>query len=191
VATRSSNAACDIWQGVDRHIEGELPPGLGVRLDRAFQRDRIGIAPLIDCTLGYPKSLGSGSLGAAEKGNDVSFSHGHQKYSMLNMQVKDAVQPCLYAELAMETMGDRIRQLRKARGHTQEAFAKLVGVTKSAVSQWEDGSTKNLKLATFLRACEVLVTDPEFLIWGDDRAPSGGATKKAWKSRPAGKPSGT
>jgi len=99
------------------------------------------------------------------------------------MQVKDAGPLSLYAELCMETMGERIRQLRKARGFTQEAFAKRVGVTKSAVSQWEDGSTKNLKLATFLLVCEVLVTDAEYLIWGDERAPSGGAAKKVWKTR--------
>ena len=110
---------------------------------------------------------------------------------MLNRQVKDAVQGTLYAGLGMETMGDRIRQLRKARGLTQEGFGKAVGVTKSAVSQWEDGSTKNLKLATFLLVCEVLITDPEYLIWGDGRAPSGAAAKKPWKLRPAGKPPGT
>lgn len=109
---------------------------------------------------------------------------------MLNTEVKDAGQPNLYAGLGMETMGDRIRQLRKARGLTQDAFAKQVGVTKSAVSQWEDGSTKNLKLATFLLVCEVLVTDPEYLIWGDDRAPAGGV-RRHWKSRSAGKPPGT
>lgn len=80
----------------------------------------------------------------------------------------------------METMGDRIRQLRKARNMTQEEFAKAVGVTKSAVSQWEDGSTKNLKLDTFLRVLDTLGTDAEFLIFGPER---GGATKRTWKSK--------
>jgi HTH-type transcriptional regulator / antitoxin HipB len=80
----------------------------------------------------------------------------------------------------METMGDRIRQLRKARNLTQEQFAKAVGVTKSAVSQWEDGSTKNLKLDTFLRVLETLGTDAEFLIFGPER---GAAPKRPWKGR--------
>lgn len=80
----------------------------------------------------------------------------------------------------METMGDRIRQLRKARNMTQEEFAKAVGVTKSAVSQWEDGSTKNLKLDTFLRVLDTLGTDAEFLIFGPER---GGAAKRTWKSK--------
>jgi transcriptional regulator with XRE-family HTH domain len=89
----------------------------------------------------------------------------------------------------METMGDRIRQLREARGLTQQQLGALVGVTKSAVSQWEDGSTKNLKLETFLRVCEVLQTDAEYLIWGPDRgAATRGVGKRVWKPKPAPKP---
>lgn len=106
---------------------------------------------------------------------------------MLNNEVKDAVQTRSYAFLAMETMGDRIRQLRHARKLTQEQFAQAVGVTKSAVSQWEDGSTKNLKLATFLMVLEVLATDAEFLIYGPER---GAASKRTWKPRP-GRATGT
>jgi len=71
-------------------------------------------------------------------------------------------------------MADRVRALRIARGMTQEQFGKLVGVSKSAVSQWEDGSTKNIKLATFLRVVEVLHTDANYLIWGEGRTPAGG-----------------
>jgi transcriptional regulator with XRE-family HTH domain len=92
---------------------------------------------------------------------------------MLNPIVKDAGLGVLYAG-RMETMGDRIRQLRIARGLTQPALGELCGgVTKSAVSQWEDGSTENIKLKTFIRLCEVLQTDPQYLIWGPDRSPTG------------------
>jgi transcriptional regulator with XRE-family HTH domain len=106
---------------------------------------------------------------------------------MLNPQVKDAVPLVSYADWAMETMGDRIRQLRGARGMTQEQFGKLVGVSKSAVSQWEDGSTKNIKLSTFLLVLEVLHTDANYLIWGLARTPGGGAPRKL----PPGKASQT
>lgn len=90
---------------------------------------------------------------------------------MLNLAVKDAGLRVVYAG-RMETMGDRIRQLRIARGLTQPALGELCKVTKSAVSQWEDGSTENIKLRTFIRLCEVLQTDPQYLIWGAERAPS-------------------
>ena len=92
---------------------------------------------------------------------------------MLNSLVKDAVPACPYA-VRMEIMGDRIKRLRVARGLTQPEFAKLVGVTKSAVSQWEDGSSKNLKLETLARVLHVLNTDLPYLVWGESRSPPGG-----------------
>jgi transcriptional regulator with XRE-family HTH domain len=98
---------------------------------------------------------------------------------MLNAQVKNTVRLNAYPDRHMETMGDRIRRLRIARGYTQEAFGNLVGVTKSAVSQWEDGRSKNLKLATFLRVLEALHTDANYLIWGDSRAPNGTPARTA------------
>lgn len=91
---------------------------------------------------------------------------------MLNVAVKDAEPLYPYAEQRMETMGDRIKTLREARRLSQEALGKLVGVTKGAVSQWESGSTKNIKLQTFLALLEVLRTDYEYLVYGADRAPS-------------------
>ena len=97
---------------------------------------------------------------------------------MLNRKVKDAVPKLAYAQL-METMGERLRRLRVARGYTQPEFAKLVGVTKSAVSQWEADSTKNLKLPTLARVLEVLGTDLQYLVWGENRGPSGSGSSKA------------
>lgn len=43
--------------------------------------------------------------------------------------------------LYMDT-GERIKQARKRLELTQEAFGKLAGVSKAAVSQWESGRTK-------------------------------------------------
>lgn len=88
---------------------------------------------------------------------------------MLNIEVKHAEQSNLYAVPLMETMGARIRRLREAKGLTQPALAELCGVTKSAVSQWEDESTANIKLEPFLRLCEHLGTDPRYLVWGPER----------------------
>ena len=72
----------------------------------------------------------------------------------------------------MQTMGDRIRQLRIARGYSQEALAEVCGVTRGAVSQWEIGSTANVKLKTFMVLAETLGTDFAYLIYGPDRRPS-------------------
>lgn len=103
---------------------------------------------------------------------------------MLNFEVKNAVPDSSYAFPRMETMGNRIRQLREARKLTQEQLGAEVGVSKSAVSQWEDDSTKNIKLVTFLKLCEVLRTDPPYLIWGADREPSDGTSASGrWRVR--------
>lgn len=90
---------------------------------------------------------------------------------MFNLAVKDAQPIDPYAYLHMETMGDRIRTFREARKLTQDALGKAVGVTKIAVSQWEGGSTKNIKLETFLALLRALKTDYEYLVYGADREP--------------------
>jgi transcriptional regulator with XRE-family HTH domain len=95
---------------------------------------------------------------------------------MLNLQVKNAVPTVSYAFWQMETIGSRIRQLREARGWTQEQFAKRVGVTKSAVSQWENDATKNLKLVTFLKVVEALGTNVDYLVQGSRRSSRGPAS---------------
>lgn len=91
---------------------------------------------------------------------------------MLNPQCKYAVPTIAYAAHVMETMGDRIKRLREAKHLTQPALAKLVGVTKSAVCQWELGATANLKLAPLAKLLTVLGTDLPYLVWGERRAPS-------------------
>jgi len=60
---------------------------------------------------------------------------------------------------------------------TQSDLAHLVGVTRGAVAQWELGLVENVRLKTFLRLCEVLGTDPHYLIHGTDRGRATGARK--------------
>lgn len=104
---------------------------------------------------------------------------------MFNLLIKDAVPPVSYA-VRMETMGERIRRLRIARGLTQPEFGKMVGVSKSAVSQWEDDSTKNLKLTTVARVLEVLNTDLPYLVWGESRGQNAGGPYSGKSSRRRG-----
>lgn len=90
---------------------------------------------------------------------------------MLNCVVKDAGLAVAYA-FPMQTMGDRIRALREARGLTQTQLGEFCGVSKSAVSQWEDGTTTDIKLVPFLKLLDALKTDGHYLVYGPDREPS-------------------
>jgi transcriptional regulator with XRE-family HTH domain len=92
---------------------------------------------------------------------------------MLELNLKDAVPTDAYAFGMSETMGQRIKRLREARGWTQSYLANLTGVTVSAVSQWELDSTKNVKLEPFLALADALGTDPYYLVFGADRAAVG------------------
>lgn len=49
----------------------------------------------------------------------------------------------------------------------QPELARLAGVTKSAVHQWETGATKNIRPAPLLKAAKALRVRPEWLIFGD------------------------
>ena len=101
---------------------------------------------------------------------------------MLELNVQHSAQMKPYAS-SMETMGDRIRYLRGVKGYSQTELADLVGVTKSAVSQWELGQTANIKLQTFLRLCDALGARAEYLIFGPDRG--GDTSSSGIRRRPS------
>ena len=65
---------------------------------------------------------------------------------------------------------DRIAQVRKAAGLTQEQLGEMVGVTRQAVSKWEAGQTVPDAL-TVARLCEVLHVSADYVLLG--REPSG------------------
>ena len=91
---------------------------------------------------------------------------------MLKLQHKYAVAPSSYAVyMGIESMGERIRERRLAKGMTQLDLANAVGVTESAVSQWELGGTKNIKLDNFLRLLDVLDVTHTYLVHGTAGAP--------------------
>lgn len=73
----------------------------------------------------------------------------------------------------MESMGDRIRKRREGQSLTQAQLAKICGVTKAAVSAWELGNTKNIKLEPWLKLLAALHTSAEYLVKGETPSSSG------------------
>lgn len=69
------------------------------------------------------------------------------------------------------TIGDRLREQRRHRGLTQDQLARRVGVSRSAVAQWETGRAGQLT-GNLTRVAAALDASVEFLMHGaDKRAP--------------------
>jgi transcriptional regulator with XRE-family HTH domain len=68
-----------------------------------------------------------------------------------------------------QAIGERIRLARQARGLTQEQLAEAVGVTRSAVAQWETGRAGQVT-GNLSRIAAVLAVGVEHLMFGDDKA---------------------
>ncbi len=65
-------------------------------------------------------------------------------------------------------MGMRIRQVRKARGWSQEDLAKKCGISMSFLGHIERG-TRIMSLETFVSLCGALDADAGELLWGEVR----------------------
>jgi transcriptional regulator with XRE-family HTH domain len=71
-----------------------------------------------------------------------------------------------------QDIGQRVRDQRRERGLTQAQLAARIGVSRSAVAQWETGRTGQLG-SNLSRIADALETGVEYLMFGDDkRAPS-------------------
>jgi transcriptional regulator with XRE-family HTH domain len=67
-------------------------------------------------------------------------------------------------------MGDRMRELRKERGITQEELGHLIGVQKSAVRKYEKGTIKSVKQDAILKMSTFFNVNPCYLMgMSDDR----------------------
>ncbi len=62
-------------------------------------------------------------------------------------------------------IGWRLRDAREAMGLTQAKLSRLVGCSKSHVSQIES-ATGTYSLKIFLALCDALEADPSFVFWG-------------------------
>ncbi len=62
-------------------------------------------------------------------------------------------------------MGKRIRELRKAKGWSQDALAKRCGISMSFLGHIERG-TRIMSLETFVGICSALDAGADELLWG-------------------------
>jgi repressor LexA len=62
------------------------------------------------------------------------------------------------------TMGETIKELRKAKGYTQEELGDLLGVKKAAVNKWETGAVENIKRSVIANMAKIFSVSPTYLM---------------------------
>lgn len=71
-------------------------------------------------------------------------------------------------------MGQRIKQLRNAKGLSQQALASKLALSRAAVTQWENGQA-TCNYAHALELEKILGTDVSFILYGREAAAPVGA----------------
>lgn len=66
----------------------------------------------------------------------------------------------------MDHVGEYIKQLRTAKGLTQEELGNMIGVKKAAVQKWESGLVQNLKRTTIKQLSEIFDVSPASFVSG-------------------------
>ena len=90
-----------------------------------------------------------------------------------SVKVGQAMQKLDYAK-----MGTRIRQIRKAKGWSQDKLAKKCGISLNFMGHIERG-TRKMSMDTFANLCRELETDADALLWGV-MMPSETAMQRIW-----------
>ena len=86
-------------------------------------------------------------------------------------------------ELDYSKMGMRIRQVRKAKGWSQDVLAKKCGISMSFLGHIERG-TRIMSLETFVSICGALEAGADELLWGTAHASN--AVLDMWQPKEEG-----
>lgn len=70
----------------------------------------------------------------------------------------------------METMGDRIKRLRRQKGLTQEELGKRLGLNKEAISKYEKGRVENIKRSVIKEMADIFEVNPVWLMCLDEQS---------------------
>ena len=141
-ANRQQIHATGLWNSITPPLRNRL------RRHAAKPRYLCGPAKLVDQKYGL-------WIAHARHGNHSYRANANHSYG----------DPCNSS--GMERINDRIKRLRDQAGMSQGELARVVGVTRPAVSKWENGDTENLKLSNIVKLCQIFRLSADELIGGD------------------------
>lgn len=141
-ANRQQIHAASLWNSIPAPLRNRL------RRHTAKPRHLCGSAQLVDQKYGL-------WIAHVRYGNHSYRDNANHSYE----------EPCNAS--GMERINDRIKRLRDQAGMSQGALARAAGVTRPAVSKWENGDTENLKLSNLIKLCQIFRLTADELIGGD------------------------
>lgn len=65
------------------------------------------------------------------------------------------------------TLSERMKETREAAGLSKAAFAKKMGVSRTTVTYWKDGTIKNVRPTNLFKAARIGNLSPEYIGMGD------------------------
>lgn len=74
-------------------------------------------------------------------------------------------------------IAERLQELRKQAGYSQEQLAELLGLSRQAVSKWESGQGKP-EIDNIVKLTEIYDVSADYLLSGVNRAPVPAPEKK-------------
>ena len=77
-------------------------------------------------------------------------------------------------------LGQRINELRQARGWSQVELAKRLNISKQTVSNWETGKTQP-DIETLTQLAQLFGVSTEYLIYGQEPVKDSDAIKRTWR----------
>lgn len=96
---------------------------------------------------------------------DVHACDSNNSYHVMQTTV---VSPSCNTGYMKESVGDRIKRLRKQAQLSQQAVADAVGVSRVAVTKWESGQTKDMRLDSLRGLAKLFGIQLEVLLDGTD-----------------------
>lgn len=66
-----------------------------------------------------------------------------------------------------ESMGERIRKIRKGKKLTQYELADKVGTTHCSISMWGEGK-RNMSICYFAKLCKALDVSADYILYGEE-----------------------
>jgi transcriptional regulator with XRE-family HTH domain len=69
---------------------------------------------------------------------------------------------------SFESIGERIKKIRKEKELTQYELADKVGTTHCSISMWEEGK-RNMSVYYFARLCKALDVSADYILYGEEQ----------------------